>query len=51
MLEKFSLGSYLLLVGQSRLLGSYFETSRERLKEIATFRGEHHVDNAIGLTG
>ena len=39
------------LLGKSRLLGSYFATSRERLKEIATHRGVHHVDNAIGLTG
>ena len=31
------------LLGKSRLLGSYFATSRERLKEIATHRGEHHV--------
>ena len=39
------------LLGKPRLLGCYFATSRERLKEIATRRGVHHVDNAIGLTG
>ena len=38
------------LLGKSRLLGSYFACSRERLKEIATRRGVHHVDNAVSLS-
>jgi REP element-mobilizing transposase RayT len=33
----------------SRLLGSYFSTDASRLKEIATRRGVHHVDNAVSL--
>ncbi len=37
------------LFSKSRLLGSYFATSSERLKEIADRRGVHHVDNAISL--
>jgi hypothetical protein len=36
------------LLGKSRLLGSYFATRSDRLKEIATRRGVHHVDNAVG---
>lgn len=34
------------LFGKSRLLGSYFSTSVERLREVASRRGVHHVDNA-----
>lgn len=37
------------LFGKPRLLGSYFSTSAERLKEIAARRGVHHVDNEISL--
>lgn len=36
------------LLGKSRLLGSYFATRSDRLKEIAARRGVHHVDNAVG---
>ncbi|HMO16278.1 MAG TPA: hypothetical protein PKA83_19320 [Pirellulaceae bacterium] len=36
------------LLGKSRLLGSYFATRSDRFKEIATQRGVHHVDNAVG---
>lgn len=39
------------LFGKSRLLGSYFATSAERLKEIAARRGVHHVDNEVSLAG
>jgi REP element-mobilizing transposase RayT len=31
-----------------RLFGNYFATQREKLREIATRRGVHHVDNAGG---
>jgi hypothetical protein len=37
------------LFATSRLLGSYFATSVERLREVATHRGVHHVDNAVSL--
>jgi hypothetical protein len=33
------------LLGKTRLLGSYFSTDRERLRELARKRGVHHVDN------
>lgn len=33
------------LLGKSRLLGSYFSTRVDRLKEVAARRGVHHVDN------
>jgi len=36
------------LLGKTRWLGSYCATSAERLKAIATNRGVHHVDNALG---
>jgi len=36
------------LLGKTRWLGSYCATSTERLKAIATNRGVHHVDNALG---
>jgi hypothetical protein len=39
------------LFAKSRLLGNYFATSAERLREVATRRGVHHVDNAISLAG
>jgi len=35
---------------KSRVLGSYFSTSAERLQEVAAHRGVHHVDNAVSLT-
>jgi len=35
-------------LGKTRWLGSYCATSAERLKAIATNRGVHHVDNALG---
>ena len=37
------------LFSQSRVLGNYFATSAERLKEIAAHRGVHHVDNTVSL--
>jgi len=33
------------LLGKTRLLGSYFATDRERLKQLARARGVHHLDN------
>lgn len=33
-----------------RLLGSYFATTRDRLRTLATTRGLHHLDNTIPLT-
>ncbi len=33
------------LLEKSRLLGSYFCTNRERLRELARQRGVHHLDN------
>ncbi len=39
------------LFAKTRLLGSYFATRSEKLREIATHRGLHHVDNAISLSG
>jgi REP element-mobilizing transposase RayT len=33
------------LFSKSRLLGSYFTTDRERLRELAKSRGVHHLDN------
>jgi REP element-mobilizing transposase RayT len=33
------------LFSQRRLLGSYFTTDRERLRELARERGVHHLDN------
>ena len=39
------------LLAKSRLLGSYFATDRDRLREAAQQRGVHHVDNAVSLAG
>jgi REP element-mobilizing transposase RayT len=39
------------LLGKPRLLGCYFATSRDRLREVATRRGVHHLDNAVALSG
>jgi len=33
------------LYAKGRLLGSYFTTDRERLRELANSRGVHHLDN------
>ena len=33
------------LFSQSRLLGSYFTTDRQRLRDVAARRGVHHLDN------
>jgi len=38
------------LFGKSRLLGSYFSTDPDRLREIAARRGVHHVDNSAQLS-
>jgi len=38
------------LFGKARLLGSYFATDRQQLRELARQRGVHHLDNlAAGL--
>ncbi len=33
------------LLGKTRLMGSYFSTDRQRLRQIAQQRGVHHLDN------
>jgi hypothetical protein len=33
------------LFSKTRLLGSYFTTDRERLRDLAKKRGVHHLDN------
>ena len=38
------------LFGKSRLLGSYFSTDPDRLREIAARRGVHHIDNSVQLS-
>ena len=35
------------LFGKARLLGSYFSTDRERLRQLARQRGLHHLDNLV----
>ncbi len=35
---------------KSRLLGSYFATDRQRLRDLAARRGLHHLDNLAGYT-
>ena len=37
------------LFAKSRLLGSYFATDRDRLRELAARRGVHHLDNLIAM--
>jgi REP element-mobilizing transposase RayT len=37
------------LFAKSRLLGSYFATDRNRLRELAARRGKHHLDNLIAM--
>ena len=34
---------------KQRILGSYFSTTRERLRTLAAERGVHHLDNAVSL--
>ena len=36
------------LFSKSRLLGGYFATNRQRLRDLATRRGLHHLDNLAG---
>ena len=36
------------LLSKTRWFGSYCATNAERLKAIATNRGVHHMDNALG---
>ena len=38
------------LFSESRLLGSYFTTDRNRLRELAARRGVHHLDNVITVS-
>ncbi len=38
------------LFAKSRLMGSYFAASRDRLRELARRKGLHHLDNAVPLT-
>ena len=38
------------LFGKARLLGSYFATDRQRLRELARQRGLHHLDNLAATT-
>jgi REP element-mobilizing transposase RayT len=35
------------LLGKARLLGSYFCTDRQRLRDLACRRGVHHLDNVV----
>ena len=37
------------MLDKSRLLGVYFTTNRDRLREIAAQRGKHHLDNAAPI--
>jgi hypothetical protein len=37
------------LLGKTRLLGSYFSTDRQRLRQLAQQRGVHHLDNVTAL--
>ena len=37
------------LFDKQRILGSYFSTTRERLRTLAAERGVHHLDNAVSL--
>jgi hypothetical protein len=38
------------LFASSRLMGSYFGTDRERLRQLAARRGVHHLDNLVAIT-
>jgi hypothetical protein len=38
------------LFGKTRLLGSYFATDRQRLRDLARQRGLHHLDNLATTT-
>jgi hypothetical protein len=35
---------------KARLLGSYFTTARQRLRDLARQRGRHHLDNLAAAT-
>jgi len=37
------------LFARSRLLGNYFATDRQRLRELAASRGVHHLDNLVAI--
>jgi REP element-mobilizing transposase RayT len=37
------------LFTRSRLLGTYFATDRERLRQLAARRGVHHLDNLVAV--
>ena len=39
------------LLKKTRLLGSYFATDRERLRDLARQRGVHHLDNLTATSG
>jgi hypothetical protein len=39
------------LFAKSRLLGSYFGTDRERLRQRAACRGVHHLDSLVPVLG
>ena len=39
------------LFARPRLLGSYFATDRERLRQLAAQRGVHHLDNLVSAAG
>ena len=37
------------MFGKPRMFGNYFSTNVDRLRQIATHRGVHHVDNSVTL--
>ena len=37
------------MFGKPRLMGNYFSTNADRLRQIAAHRGVHHVDNSVTL--
>jgi len=37
------------LFSKTRLLGSYFTTDRERLRQLAKNQGVHHLDNLASI--
>ena len=39
------------LFGKTRLMGSYFATDRDRLRQLAQKPGVHHLDNLVASTG
>lgn len=36
------------MLGQKHMMGNYFATQRQKLREVAQQRGSHHVDNILG---